>query len=161
MKLFTVHGASDRSRVRPIEPAEVCMVADTPPSVEVGPAGGGVTGLAGVCWVVWYWQSTEAGSGCGRASVAGGSVGAGGGGVGGLAVVLTVWSPPPSVTISPTTPITSTTAATLPAIAYLRRALARCARRASWRSSLRFAASRRCSFVGTQTPVADYCDGGG
>src|ERR671916_1698268 len=80
MKLFTVHGASDRSRVRPIEPAEVCMVADTPPSVEVGPAGGGVTGLAGVCWVVWYWQSTEAGSGCGRASVAGGPFGAGGGG---------------------------------------------------------------------------------
>src|SRR6478672_6642197 len=125
------------------------MVTGTVPLAEVGPASGGFTGLAGACWVVGYWQSTEAASGVGRTGsgvsllsargVAGALALAGFAAADGVAVASTAWCRLPNVTISTTMPMTSTTAAAPPATAYLRRALARSARRASWRSSLRFA----------------------
>ena len=106
-----------------------------------------------------YWQSPPSPSGAwngGSAPVCAGS-GASSGDASELvdAVLLAdaVVSPPGSrlvmTIVATTAPITMTAAAADPIIVYRRRLRSFSARLSSWRSSLRLAAARRCSLVGT------------
>ena len=133
-------------------------------SVGTSPVRGGLFALLASC-AAGYWQFCPSPSGavnCGRAATWPGS-GASNGSCSGACPVVSAASvddpevgeselPVVRTMVATTAPITTTAATAEPTIVYVRRLRSFSARRSSWRSSLRLAVARRCSFVGTPGP---------
>ena len=158
-KLFTVQGDFALSSSRPRLPWLVSMLALTVAgSVGTLPARGGSTGLLAGSGDLAYWQLLPRPAGAANGGSAPGLPGSGASsgeaasevdaavGVDAVGVPL---SRLVSTMVAMTAAITTTAATADPMIVYVRRLRSLSARRSSWRSSLRLAVARRCSFVGT------------